>query len=142
MEKRIYKFSTFRLIKNIVLSIFGIFVIYMGVLLFTNKILYSAIAGLIVFALMVDSIISGVNTYVEIDKDEVIFSIKKKKKQFTISKCSFRSIIKNDDTSLYVTDEEGVEHYFDLSDIGDDDYYSLLEDLKVIGDDAPAIKLN
>ncbi|MGP1611807.1 MAG: hypothetical protein ACTTG8_01835 [Catonella sp.] len=139
---KIYKSKPFALIYNAFIYLFGVAAVLVISWIATsgNLKISLGISGA-VFLFMLFSFLSQMKMKIIVDGDTVEFITKKSSAKYNIDECGFSSkIVNNDDLNLTVTDGVKTE-YYDCSFLGYTKYMELLEDLKIIGAEQKAIKL-
>ncbi len=129
--------------------IYGIFASgFVGILVgyFSDKVSYAIIAAVVTFPAYLWVVI--ISNLITITVSKAHLTVKKGNKEefFVLEQCgiSAETITRNGDTEclLFITDPEGKIHRIDCELIGIDQFEHLMEDLGIIGENAPVQKLN
>ena len=142
--KKTYKPKLYRIILNVVYSILGVIVLFYLLTYFISNINIIVIISLLFLVGYYKIVIY--NTYATICIDnKLIYKNKNKIKSYDIDKCKFSAkiVTTNGDSEcvLNITDENGNIDYIDCELIGFSQFNNLLNDLKIIGDEANPIKI-
>ena len=141
MNERIYKSTSFQVVKELVLLIVACaflgFILHHFVQLYVNVIIV-AIVGIVSLLFT----LSDRKLYVKVT-DETLTLVKGKKiDEYKIEECEIKARTKNNDIlTLYVTDSNDNTKSYDLSLLGYKQFKKLIEDLSIIGDKAESITL-
>ena len=141
MNERIYKSTSFQVVKELVLLIVACaflgFILHYFVRLYVNVIIV-AIVGIVSLLFT----LSDRKLYVKVT-DETLTLVKGKKiDEYKIEECEIKARTKNNDIlTLYVTDSNDNTKSYDLSLLGYKQFKKLIEDLSIIGDKAESITL-
>lgn len=141
MNERIYKSTSFQVVKELVLLIVACaflgFILHYFVQLYVNVIIV-AIVGIVSLLFT----LSDRKLYVKVT-DETLTLVKGKKiDEYKIEECEIKARTKNNDIlTLYVTDSNDNTKSYDLSLLGYKQFKKLIEDLSIIGDKAESITL-
>ena len=141
MNERIYKSTSFQVVKELVLLIVACaflgFILHYFVQLYVNVIIV-AIVGIVSLLFT----LSDRKLYVKVT-DETLTLVKGKKiDEYKIEECEIKARTKNNDIlTLYVTDSNDNTKSYDLWLLGYKQFKKLIEDLSIIGDKAESITL-
>lgn len=142
MEPRIYKASIFAILYSLISVIFASLIIGFLSLIFV-RLIFAIIITLITFLLFISTLLSERNMTVTVTDKGFKITNKNEVDEYNFDECSIKAISKNKDTFyLYVTDSTGYEKKFDLSILGYLKFHSLLDDLRVIGDNSESVTLD
>lgn len=141
MQTKRYKPSYFKLISGIVSALFAMIVCFYIASIFLD-VTVSAIIGILIGICIIFIVISEFRQFVEINNGSVLFKHGNKINVFEIEKCKFSAYTDNNSQTIYVYDENGVKHDIDCSGISNKNFYELINDLNIIGDNSPVTKLN
>lgn len=143
--KKTYKPKLYRIILNVIYSILGVIVLFYLLTYFISNINIIVMISLLFLVSYYKVVIY--NTYVTIciDDNKLIYKNKNKIKSYDIDKCKFSAkiVTTNGDSEcvLNIIDENGNIDYIDCELIGYSQFNNLLNDLKIIGDEANPIKI-
>jgi|GEM_PF-889623 len=134
---KIYKSSLFIIVKNAVYGVLGgaVIAFFLNIFLLTYL---AVIIGAVISLLIVYFAAIGDNIRVVIDGDTfTVYRRGKVKHSFNMCEVSLEARIKNraGDCILMVTEQNGESTRIDCSMLGQNRFYRLLEDLKVVGSD-------
>ncbi len=141
---KVYKSRIHRIIINIVFCFFAAVLVLFIANIWFSEIISALLAVLFIIAYIWLVII---NNFITITVDDEYLTVKKgrKEKKYIINDCSFRAKIvsSSGDSScyLYVTEKNGKEEDIDCELIGRKNFENLMNDLRIIGDNAPVTKL-
>ncbi len=141
---KVYKSRIYRVLLNLVFGIAAAGIVYFIAGIWLEPFLCLMI-GIGFFILYIWMVI--LDNLITIAVDERYLTVKKgrKTKQFEIATSSFyaKTVTSGGDTEckLQVTDAGGKTEYIDCELIGVGQFYKLLEDLGIVGDNAPVQKL-
>ena len=142
--QKVYKSRLYRVLVNLVFGLAGAAVCYIIAGIWLDPFLRAAV-GAGVFVLYLWFVI--LDNLITITVDGQYLTVKKgrKVKSFEIASCSFhaRMVTSSNDTSctLQITDAGGKTEYVDCELIGVGQFSRLLEDIGVVGGEAPVQKL-
>jgi len=139
---KIYGIRPIALIYNAALYLFGVLaMVVVAWIVSSGNIMITGGAGAVTFIFVIMTFISQLKFKVIVDGDTVEFITKKKSDKYNIDECAFSSrITDKTDISLTVVHGDKSEHY-DCSFLGYTKFMELLEDLKVVGENQKAVKL-
>ena len=138
MNERIYKSTSFQVVKELVLLIvacaFLAFILHFFVKDYINTIVVA-----VVFVFSLAMTLKDRKLYVKVTDDTLTIVDGKK---VELDECAIKAKIKNNDIlTLYVIDSNENTKSFDLSLLGYKQFEKLIEDIRVIGDEAESITL-
>lgn len=143
--KKIYKPTIYRIILNVIYSFFGVILLFYLLTYFINNINVVILISLIFLICYYKIVIYDTYIIICIDDDKLIYKKRNKTKYYDINKCQFSAKIVNttgdSECVLYITDESGNFNSIDCELIGYSQFNNLLNDLKIIGDEARPIKI-
>lgn len=143
--KKIYKPTIYRIILNVIYSFFGVILLFYLLTYFINNINVVILISLIFLICYYKIVIYDTYIIICIDDDKLIYKKRNKTKYYDINKCQFSAKIVNTTGDsgcvLYITDESGNFNSIDCELIGYSQFNNLLNDLKIIGDEARPIKI-
>ena len=143
--KKIYKPTIYRIILNVIYSFFGVILLFYLLTYFINNINVVILISLIFLICYYKIVIYDTYIIICIDDDKLIYKKRNKTKYYDINKCQFSAKIVNtagdSGCVLYITDESGNFNSIDCELIGYSQFNNLLNDLKIIGDEARPIKI-
>lgn len=143
--KKIYKPTIYRIILNVIYSFFGVILLFYLLTYFINNINVVILISLIFLICYYKIVIYDTYIVICIDDDKLIYKKRNKTKYYDINKCQFSAKIVNTTGDsgcvLYITDESGNFNSIDCELIGYSQFNNLLNDLKIIGDEARPIKI-
>ena len=138
---KIYKSSLFIIVKNVIYGICGgaVIAFILNLLLLTYL---AVIIGAVVGLLIIYFAVIGDNIRVVIDGDNfTVYRRGKAKHSFNMCEVSLEARIKNraGDCILTVTEQNGESTRIDCSMLGQNRFYRLLADLRVVGEPAEVV---
>lgn len=141
MNERIYKSTSFQVVKELVLLIvacaFLAFILHFFVKDYINTIVVA-----VVFVFSLAMTLKDRKLYVKVTDDTLTIVDGKKVYEYQLDECVIKAKIKNNDIlTLYVIDSNENTKSFDLSLLGYKQFEKLIEDIRVIGDEAESITL-
>ena len=141
MNERIYKSTSFQVVKELVLLIvacaFLAFILHFFVKDYIN-----AIVVAVVFVFSLAMTLKDRKLYVKVTDDTLTIVDGKKVYEYKIEECEIKARTKNNDIlTLYVTDSNDNTKSYDLSLLGYKQFEKLIEDLTIIGDKSEPITL-
>ena len=143
--KKTYKPKLYRIILNVVYSILGVIVLFYLLTYFISNINIIVIISLLFLVGYYKIVIYNTYATICIDDNKLIYKNKNKIKSYDIDKCKFSAkiVTTNGDSEcvLNITDENVNIYYIDFELIGFSQFNNLLNDLKIIGDEANPIKI-
>lgn len=143
--KKIYKPKVYRIILNIIYSILGVGVLFYFLTYFISNLNIIILISLIFLICYYKVVIYNTYITIIIDNNKLIYKKRNKTKFYDINKCQFNAkvVTTNGDSEcvLNIIDEEGNMDYIDCELIGYSQFNNLLNDLKIIGDEAKPIKI-
>lgn len=141
MNERIYKSTSFQVVKELVILIaacaFLGFVLHYFVKLYVNAIIVAVVAiTSLIFTL------SDRKLYVKVTDDTLTVIKGKKVDEYKIEECDFKATSKNNDIlNLIVIDSSGKTKSYDVSLLGYRQFKNLIEDLGIVGNKSESIVL-
>lgn len=144
-SKKIYKPKAYRIILNVIYGILGMIVLAYLLTYFISNINIIILISILFLIIYFKWVIYNTYIIIYIDNNQLIYKKRKEKKEFDIEKCSFNAKITSStgdtECTLNIIDEQGTPHWLDCELIGYSKFMDLLNDLKIVGDNANPIKI-
>ena len=144
-SKKIYKPKVYRIVLNIIYGVLAMLVLAYLLTYFINNINIIILISILFLIIYFKWVIYNTYIMIYIDNNHLIYKKKKEKKEFDIEKCSFNAKITSstgdNECTLNIIDEQGNSHWLDCELIGYSNFMNLLNDLKIVGDNANPIKI-
>ena len=141
MNERIYKSTSFQVVKELIILVcacaFLAFLLKFVVDLYVNILIIAAVAIISLYFTLSDR-----KLYLKVTDDTLTVIKGKKVDEYKIEECTFKATSKNNDIlSLIVIDSSGNTKSYDVSLLGYRQFEKLIEDLRIVGDNAESITL-
>ena len=144
-SKKIYKPKVYRIVLNIIYGVLAMLVLAYLLTYFINNINIIILILILFLIIYFKWVIYNTYIIIYIDNNHLIYKKRKEKKEFDIEKCSFNAKITSstgdNECTLNIIDEQGNSHWLDCELIGYSNFMNLLNDLKIVGDNANPIKI-
>lgn len=137
---KIYKSKWYKVLINIILGVFAAFTAFI-ISGFFFELKYAILIAAVVFVFFVWAVILDNIMEIQVTEDKLVVKSGRKRKEFYLPECSIKAEIDNGSPSLYIKTADGKSEYIDCELVGLSNFECLLDDLKVTGDKAQAIKL-
>lgn len=142
MEEKIYRSSIIAVIWNSISILLGVAIVSFMIGYFFG-LQYAAIVAVILGVPVMVNLVHHSLMKVTITDTDLHIVIGKKQYHYRLDEIVIHATRTNNDTfTLDIQDSTGKTEYFDFSMIGLINYYNLLDDLKVTGENSKVVKLD